>query len=93
MEKKTEGTLEQLFKKFGHKLDQFIVELKGTKENASEEMDERFEELKRNFASLEDQVKDFKENNKDNWQDVQSELNQAGQSLKQAFDSAFAKKK
>ena len=93
MEKKTEGTLEQLFKKFGHKLDQFIVELKGTKENAGEEMDERFEELKRNFASLEDQVKDFKENNKDKWQDVQSELNQAGQSLKQAFDSAFAKKK
>ena len=93
MEKKTEGTLEQLFKKFGHKLDQFIVELKGTKENASEEMDERFEELKRNFASLEDQVKDFKENNKDKWQDVQSELNQAGESLKQAFDSAFAKKK
>ena len=92
MEKKTEGTLEQLFKKFGHKLDQFIVELKGTKENAGGEMDERFEELKRNFASLEDQVKNFKENNKDKWQDVQSELNQAGQNLKQAFDSAFTKK-
>ena len=92
MAEKTEGTLEQLFQKFGHKLDVFVSDLKGSKTTASAEIDERFEELKSSFSNLEDQVKEFKENNKDKWEDVQSELNQAGKSLKHAFDTAFTKK-
>jgi chaperonin cofactor prefoldin len=92
MGRKTEGQAEHMFKIFGQKLDRFIAELKETKEHAGDEFETRFEELKRNFASLEDQLKDFKENNKDKWEKVQDELNQAGKSVKQAFDSAFAKK-
>ena len=47
MAEKTEGTLEQLFQKFGHKLDVFVSDLKGSKTTASAEIDERFEELKK----------------------------------------------
>lgn len=92
MGRKAEGQAEHMFKVFGQKLDKFIAELKDAKENAGEEFETRFEELKNNFASLEDQVKDFKENNKDKWEKVQDELNQAGKSVKEAFDSAFARK-
>ena len=91
MGQKSEGQAEQLFKKFGQKLDSFIAEMKDSSENMSEEFESRFEELKKNFAHLEDEAKDFKANNKDKWDAVQDELNQAGQSLKQAFKNAFAK--
>ncbi len=90
MGRKPEGQAEKMFKRFGKNVDTFIAELSDAKGNTSEEFQSRLEELKRSKDSLGEKFKDFREENKDKWDDVQSELERAGQEFKKAVNNLFA---
>lgn len=79
-----------MFKKFGKNVDSFIAELNDVKENSSDEFKVRLEELKKSTHSLNEKFKDFREQNKDKWEDAQSELERAGQEFKKAVNNLFA---
>ena len=93
MGKKPVGNAEKMFKKFGKNVDSFISELSDVKGNSNEEFKGRLEELKKSKDSLGEKFKDFKEENKDKWEDVQSELERAGQEFKKAVNNLFANRK
>lgn len=79
-----------MFKKFGKNVDSFIAELSEIKENSGEEFKSRLEELKKSKDSLGERFKDFREDNKDKWDEVQAELERAGQEFKKAVNNLFA---
>ena len=93
MGRKPEGNAEKMFKNFGKKVDSFIIELKDAKENSGEEFQQRLDELKKSKDSLEEKFNDFRENNKDKWEEVQTELERAGQEFKKAVNNLFASRK
>lgn len=93
MGRNPEGNAEKMFKKFGKNVDSFISELSDVKGNSNEEFKSRLEELKKSKDSLEEKFKDFKEDNKDKWEDVQTELERAGQEFKKAVNNLFANRK
>ena len=93
MGRNPEGNAEKMFKKFGKNVDSFISELNDVKGNSNEEFKGRLEELKKSKDSLEEKFKDFKEDNKDKWEDVQTELERAGQEFKKAVNNLFANRK
>jgi predicted nuclease with TOPRIM domain len=93
MGRNPEGNAEKMFKKFGKNVDSFISELSDVKGNSNEEFKGRLEELKKSKDSLEEKFKDFKEDNKDKWEDVQTELERAGQEFKKAVNNLFANRK
>ena len=82
-----------MFKRFGKNVDSFIAELSEVKENSGEEFKSRLEELKRSTHSLNDKFNDFREENKDKWDDAQHELERAGQEFKKAVNNLFATRK
>ena len=93
MGRKPEGQAEKMFKRFGKNVDTFIAELNDAKGNTSEEFQSRLEELKKSKDSLGEKFKDFREENKDKWDDVQSELERAGEEFKKAVNNLFASRK
>ena len=93
MGRKPEGSAEKMLKKFGKNVDSFISELKDVKGSSNEEFKSRLEELKKSKDSLEEKFNEFKEENKDKWEDVQSELERAGQEFKKAVNNLFANRK
>jgi len=93
MGRKPEGNAEKMLKKFGKNVDSFISELSNTKGNTNEEFKKRLEELKKSKDTLGEKFKDFKDENKDKWDDVQSELERAGQEFKKAVNNLFAGRK
>jgi phage host-nuclease inhibitor protein Gam len=90
MGRKPEGQAEKMFKRFGKNVDSFIADLNDVKENSSDEFKVRLEELKKSTHSLNERFKDFREQNKDKWEDAQSELERAGQEFKKAVNNLFA---
>jgi len=93
MGRKSEGQAEKMFKTFGKKVDSFIAELNDAKGNSSEEFKSRLEELRKSKDSLEKKFKGFREENKDKWDEVQAELERAGQEFKKAVNNLFAGRK
>ena len=93
MGRKPEGNAENMFKKFGKNVDSFISDLSDVKGNSNDEFKSRLEELKKSKDTLEDKFKGFKEENKDKWEDVQSELERAGQEFKKAVNNLFTNRK
>ena len=79
MGRQPEGQAEKMFKRFGKNVDSFIAELGDAKENSSDEFKSRLEELKKSKESLGERFMDFREDNKDKWDEVQTELERAGQ--------------
>ena len=90
MGRQPEGQAEKMFKRFGKNVDSFIAELNDVKENSGEEFKIRLEELKKSTHSLNEKFKDFREQNKDKWEDAQTELERAGQEFKKAVNNLFA---
>ena len=93
MGRQPEGQAEKMFKRFGKNVDSFIAELTEVKENSSEEIKNRLEELKKTKDTLGEKFKDFREENKDKWDDVQTELERAGEEFKKAVNNLFASRK
>lgn len=93
MGRNPEGNAEKMFKTFGKKVDSFISELSEAKENGGDEFKNRLDELKKSKDTLEEKFQDFREENKDKWEDVQSELERAGQEFKKAVNNLFAGRK
>lgn len=93
MGRKPEGNAEKMFKKFGKNVDSFISELSDVKDNSSDEFKDRLEELKKSKDSLEDKFKGFKDENKDKWEEVQTDLERAGQEFKKAVNNLFSSHK
>jgi predicted nuclease with TOPRIM domain len=93
MGRKSEGNAEKMFKTFGKNVDSFISELNGVKGVSNEEFQSRLDELKKSKDSLGEKFKDFKEDNKDKWEDVQTDLERAGQEFKKAVNNLFTNRK
>jgi phage host-nuclease inhibitor protein Gam len=93
MGRKPEGSAEKMFKNLGKKIDALLQELNETKNQATEEYADNIEELKRNGASLKKGLHDIKENHKEQWEEVEGSLKNAGEELKNAFNATFSKKK
>ena len=93
MGRNPEGNAEKMFKKFGKNVDSFISELSEAKGNSNEELKSRLEELKKTKDALGEKFKGFKEENRDKWDDVQSELERAGLEFKKAVNNLFANRK
>ena len=84
---------EKMFKNFGKNVDSFITELKDTSGNGNEEFRKRLDELKKSKDTLGEKFKDFKDENQDKWDDVQTELDRAGQEFKKAVNNLFSARK
>jgi predicted nuclease with TOPRIM domain len=93
MGRKPEGNAEKMFKKFGKNVDGFITELKDIKGNSNVEFKSRLDELQKSKDALENKFKGFKEENKDKWEEVQTDLERAGQEFKKAVNNLFAARK
>lgn len=88
MEKQEEpGKAENLFKNFGKKVDQFVVELNEAGDRLGKEFEGRFEELKDSAEKLKNEAK-----NKERWKEVEDSLKKAGDELNRAFKAAFKKR-
>ena len=88
MEKQEEtGKAENLFKNFGKKVDQFIVELNEAGDRLGKEFEGRFEELKDSAEKLKNEAK-----NKERWKEVEQSLKKVGDELNKAFKAAFKKR-
>ncbi|MBX7126765.1 MAG: hypothetical protein K1X47_13810 [Cyclobacteriaceae bacterium] len=82
-----QGKAEKLFKEFGKKVDQFVVELNDSGERLQADFEKKLAELK-------DAAEKFKKEaeNKERWKDVEQNLKRAGEELEQAFKAAFKKR-
>ena len=86
MGRKPEGSTEKILKKLGKKIDALIVELNEVKNQAKEGYADNIDELKRNGKTLKKELNDLKDSQKGRWKEV-------GDNLKNAFNTAFTKKK
>lgn len=87
MEPTEEGTNEKTFKKFGKKVDQFLLELHEAGEKLQKEFEEKFEELKETAEKLKKEAE-----SNERWKEVEGNLKKAGDELSSAFKAAFKKK-
>lgn len=85
--KEDSGKAEKLFKNFGKKVDQFMVELNEAGDRLGKEFEGRFEELKDSAEKLKKEAK-----NKDRWKEVEQSLKKAGEELNRAVKAAFKKR-
>jgi oligoendopeptidase F len=85
--KEDSGKAEKLFKTFGKKVDQFMVELNEAGDRLSKEFEGRYEELKDSAEKLQKEAK-----NKERWKEVEQSLKKAGEELNRAVKAAFKKR-
>jgi phosphoglycerate-specific signal transduction histidine kinase len=81
------GKAEKLFKSFGKRVDQFMVELNEAGGKLSKEFESRYEELKDSAEKLKKEA-----SNKERWKEVEASLKKAGEELNRAAKAAFKKK-
>ncbi len=81
------GKAENVFKNFGKRIDEFVVELNEAGDRLQKEFKDRFEELKDSAEKLKDEAK-----NKERWKEVEVSLKKASDELGNAFKAAFKKK-
>jgi len=81
------GKAEKLFKNFGKKVDQFMVELNEAGDRLHKEFEGRYEELKDSAEKLQKEAK-----NKERWKEVELSLKKAGNELNRAVKAAFKKR-
>jgi len=87
-----EGKAEKLLKDLGRKIDKMLGDIDGSSGTVKEELNKRYEELKKSAHSLEDDLKNFKNKHQDKWDDLEAGIEKAGKEVKDAFSSAFGKK-
>ncbi len=72
MGRKPEGYAENSFKRFGKKLDELVLDLKGIKNQAEDKYsDQILAELQRNKEKLVEELKTFKEEHKETIEDLE----------------------
>lgn len=87
MEDEQKGKAESMFKNFGKKVDDFVVELNEAGERMRKEFQQRYEELKDSAEKLKNETR-----NKERWKEVEDNLRKASEELKKAFEAAFRKR-
>ncbi|MBL3656578.1 sll1863 family stress response protein [Fulvivirga sediminis] len=93
MESKTQGKAEKVFQDIGKGIDELIKDLHRAKEKMEVEYEDEINELKRNKETLKSEFKDFKENNKGKWDEVEKSLHNAAKEVQNAMEALFKKKK
>ncbi|MGK7391638.1 MAG: hypothetical protein ACNS60_14890 [Candidatus Cyclobacteriaceae bacterium M2_1C_046] len=83
-----EGKAEKLLKEFGHKIDEFVVELKGFSEELVEEFNEKYEQLYHASEDLKEEI-----SSKKRWEEVEERLKNAREELTKALKAATSKRK
>ena len=89
MGRKPEGKAEKMFKRLGKKVDELLTDIDKAGDKAKEDYADRFEELKRNKETLKKEFGEFKANNKDRWDEIETGFEKAGREIKNAFSQAF----
>jgi hypothetical protein len=85
--KEEEGKAEKNFKNFGKKVDGFVQEFQEAADKIEKEFKEKFEELKVTAEKLKKEAE-----NKERWQEVETNLKKAGDEVANAFRAAFKKR-
>ena len=91
MDNTQEGKAEKSFKNLGKKIDELLEDLKGFKDKAAVEFEGSVEELKKNRDSIEEEIKNLKDD--DRWKEAKQNLENAGKEIKKAFENAFSTRK
>ena len=81
------GESEKTTRKFGKKVDRFLLELNEAGEKLQKEFGEKFEELKATGEKLKKEAE-----NDERWKEVETNLKKAGDELGNAFKAAFRKR-
>lgn len=87
-----EGKAEKTFRDICKRLDQMIADLDELKVNLREKYGDRWEEINRNKAILEDEINQFKEKHRVRFEEAEDNLERAGREIKKAFETIFTKK-
>lgn len=87
MENQGEGQNEKMFKSFGKRVDEFLVELNEAGEKLRKEFEEKFEELQESAEKLKQEAE-----SKERWREVEANLKKAADELNEAFKAAFRKR-
>jgi len=91
MGRKPEGKAEKMFKRLGKKVDELLGDVDKASDKDKVEYADRFEELKRNKETLKKEFGEFREKNKDRWEEIEKGFEKAGKEIKDAFSNAFKK--
>lgn len=87
MEANEEGKAEKSFRNFGKQLDGFVHEFQEAAERLEKEFREKYEELKVTAEKVKKEAE-----NKERWQEVESNLKKASDEVASAFRAAFKKR-
>jgi uncharacterized protein YukE len=93
MGRKPEGNAEKALKDLGKKIDALIADLRKAGGKAKEDFSEQWEDLQKSRDALEKEISEFREKHKDRIEEVEKNLTNAGNELKNAFKAAFGKTK
>ncbi len=93
MGRKKEGKAEKMFKRLGKKVDLLLEDLQEAKEQAYEEYGDRFDEIKKNGATIKEELSQFKEKHQDKFDGMESNIEQVGRDIKKTVDKVFKKDK
>ena len=87
-----EGKAEKKFRDLGKKLDQMLEDLNELKDNISHKYGDRWEEINRNKDKMEEELHQFRERNKERFEEAETYLERAGSEIKKAFETIFSRK-
>ncbi|UII23223.1 hypothetical protein [Fulvivirga ligni] len=93
MKTEQQGRAEKMFQDIGKGIDGLIEDLHKAKERAKVEYADEINELKRSGDKLNEEINNFRNNNKDKFDDVEKSLQKAAHELRNAFETMFKKKK
>ena len=87
-----QGSAEKMLKDLGHRIDELIRDLHEAKDKAKVEYADQIDDLKKGRDKIQSEIDEFRERNKDRFDEVEERLEAAGKELRKAFETAFAKK-
>lgn len=91
MENEHQGKIEQTLAELGRKMDFLLQQAKHTSGDMQQEVSEKMEELNKSKEKLEQELKDFTQDD-EKWKEVQARLQNAVNEIRQAIELSFRKR-
>ena len=91
MESGHKGKIEQTLAELGRKMDHLLQQAKHTSGDMQQEISEKMEELNKSKEKLEQELKDFTQDD-EKWKEVQARLQNAVNEIRQAIELSFRKR-
>ena len=85
------GEMERILADLGRKIDQLLQKARHASGDMQQEFSEKLEELNKSKEKLEQELKDFTQD-EDKWKEVQLRLQNAAHELREAIELSFKRK-